>query len=133
MVDKYKSGNSNNIAPISSELTAETAADDLQLPAWELEVESEPEAQQSRQTRRVQPSRINNQVNNSRSRKIPAALLAGLGVLVLGAGAGMRGASHICKNTSSGSFLLAPSFWLLPSGSFLLAPGSWLLAPNSNF
>ncbi|MEG4196923.1 TerD family protein [Microcoleus sp. Pol12A5] len=89
LVDKYKSGNSHNIARISSELTAETAADDLQLPAWELEVESEPEAQQSRQTRRVQPSLINNQVNNSRSRKIPAALLAGLGVLVLGTGAGM--------------------------------------------
>ncbi|MEG4277042.1 TerD family protein [Microcoleus sp. MON1_C1] len=89
LVDKYDSGNSNNIAPISRELTAETAADDLQLPAWELEVEPEPEAEQSRQTRRVQPSRINNQVNNSRSRKIPAALLASLGVLMLGAGAGM--------------------------------------------
>jgi mannitol 2-dehydrogenase len=33
-----------------------------------------------------------------------------------------RGASHICKNTSSGSFLL-------PSSSFLLAPDSWLLTP----
>ena len=32
------------------------------------------------------------------------------------------GASHICKNTSSGSFLL-------PSSSFLLAPDSWLLTP----
>jgi hypothetical protein len=29
----------------------------------------------------------------------------------------IRGASHICKNTSSGSFLL-------PSSSFLLAPDS---------
>ncbi|MEG4987635.1 TerD family protein [Microcoleus sp. BR0-C5] len=89
LVDKYYSGNSNNIAPISRELTAGTAADDLQLPAWDLEVEPEPEAEQSRQTRRVQPSRINNQVNNnSRSRKIPAALLAGLGVLVLGTSVG---------------------------------------------
>ncbi|MEP6515954.1 TerD family protein [Microcoleus vaginatus FACHB-2002] len=89
LVDKYKSGNSNNIAPISRELTAGTAADDLQLPAWDLEVDSEPEAEHSRQTRRVQPSRINNQVNNnSRSRKIPAALLAGLGVLVLGTSVG---------------------------------------------
>ncbi|EGK84672.1 tetratricopeptide repeat protein [Microcoleus vaginatus PCC 9802] len=89
LVDKYDSGNSNNISPITHELAAGTAADDLQLPAWELEVEPEPEAEQSRQTRRVQPSRINNQVNNSRSRKIPAALLASLGVLMLGAGAGM--------------------------------------------
>ncbi|MEG4457237.1 TerD family protein [Microcoleus sp. N9_A1] len=89
LVDKYKSGNSNNIAPSSRELAAGKAADDLQLPAWDLEGDSEPEAQQSRQTQRVQPSRINNQVNNSRSRKIPAALLAGLGVLILGTGAGM--------------------------------------------
>ncbi|MEG4578139.1 TerD family protein [Microcoleus sp. MON1_C5] len=89
LVDKYDSGNTNNISPITHELAAGTAADDLQLPAWELEVEPEPEAEQSRQTRRVQPSRINNQVNNSRSRKIPAALLASLGVLMLGAGAGM--------------------------------------------
>ncbi|MEG4396413.1 TerD family protein [Microcoleus sp. BROC3] len=89
LVDKYYSGNSNNIASISRELTAGIAADDLQLPAWELEVESEPEAEQSRQTRRVQPSRLNNQVNNSRSRKIPAALLASLGILTLGTGAGM--------------------------------------------
>ncbi|WP_333345972.1 TerD family protein [Microcoleus sp. LAD1_D1] len=89
LVDKYDSGNSNNISPITHELAAGTAADDLQLPAWELEVEPEPEAQQSRQTRRVQPLRINNQVNNSRSRKIPAALLASLGVLMLGTGAGM--------------------------------------------
>ncbi|MEG5163147.1 TerD family protein [Microcoleus sp. AT3-A2] len=88
LVDKYYSGNSNNIAPISRELTAGTAADDLQLPAWDLEVDSEPESQQSRQTRRVQQSRINNQVNNSRSRKIPAALLAGLAVLVLGTSVG---------------------------------------------
>ncbi|MEG4914886.1 TerD family protein [Microcoleus sp. B7-D4] len=89
LVDKYYSGNSNNISPMSSELTAGTAADDLQLPAWDLEVDSEPEAEHSRQTRRVQPSRINNQVNNnSRSRKIPAALLAGLGVLVLGTSVG---------------------------------------------
>jgi stress response protein SCP2 len=87
-VDKYCSGNSNNIATITNELTAGTAADDLQLPAWDLEAELEPEAEQSRQTRRLQPSPINNQVNNSRSRKIPAALLAGLGVLVLGTGAG---------------------------------------------
>ena len=43
LVDKYYSGNSNNIAPISKELTAGTAADDLQLPAWELEGESEAE------------------------------------------------------------------------------------------
>ncbi|MDP8934282.1 MAG: TerD family protein [Cyanobacteriota bacterium] len=89
LVDKYYSGNSNNIAPISRELAPGTTADDLQLPAWELEVDSEPEVEQSRQTRRVQPSRINNQVNNSRSRKIPAALLASLGVLVLGTGVGM--------------------------------------------
>jgi len=34
----------------------------------------------------------------------------------------VEGASHICKNTSSGSFLL-------PSSSFLLAPDSWLLTP----
>ncbi|WP_242715987.1 hypothetical protein [Microcoleus vaginatus] len=32
------------------------------------------------------------------------------------------GASHICKNTYSG-------FFLLPSSSFLLTPDSWLLAP----
>lgn len=75
------------MAPITNELAAGTAADDLQLPAWELEVESEPEAEQSRQTPRLQPSPINNQVNNSGSRKIPAALLAGLGVLVLGTSA----------------------------------------------
>ncbi|WP_333202273.1 TerD family protein [Microcoleus sp. B5-D4] len=101
LVDKYYSGNSNNIAPISRELTAGTAADDLQLPAWDLEVDSEPEGEQSRQTRRVQQSRINNQVNNSRSRKIPAALLAGLGVLVLGTSVGtiafMRSANETLK------------------------------------
>jgi stress response protein SCP2/Flp pilus assembly protein TadD len=86
-VGKYCSGNSNNIAPITNELAAGTAADDLQLPAWDLEAELEPEAEQSRETRRLQPSPINNQVNNSRSRKIPAALLAGLGVVVLGTSA----------------------------------------------
>jgi hypothetical protein len=37
----------------------------------------------------------------------------------------ITGASHICKNTSSGSFLL-------PSSSFLLAPDSWLLTPISS-
>ncbi|MEG3877066.1 TerD family protein [Microcoleus sp. herbarium7] len=87
-VDKYCSTNSNNIALNTSELAAETAAaDDLQLPAWELEVEpaaAQAAAQQnSRQTRRLQPAQINNQVN-SRSRKIPAVVLASLGVLVLG-------------------------------------------------
>ena len=83
-VDKYRSGNSNNVAPISSELAAETAADDLHLPAWELEVESEPEPSGEMNSVR---SPINNQVN-SRSRKIPAVVLASLGVLVLGTGAG---------------------------------------------
>ncbi len=83
-VDKYRSGNSNNVAPISSELAAETAADDLHLPAWELEVESEPEPSGEMNSVR---SQINNQVN-SRSRKIPAVVLASLGVLVLGTGAG---------------------------------------------
>ncbi|MEG3841200.1 TerD family protein [Microcoleus sp. herbarium14] len=96
-VDKYRSGNSNNVAPISSELAAETAADDLQLPAWELEVESEPEP--SGETNSVR-SQINNQVN-SRSRKIPAVVLASLGVLVLGTGAGaiafMRSANETHK------------------------------------
>ena len=55
-----------------------------QLPAWELEVESEPEP--SGETNLVR-SPINNQVNNSGSRKIPLALAASLGVLVLGTGA----------------------------------------------
>jgi hypothetical protein len=58
-------------------------ADNLQLPAWELEVESEPEP--SGETNSVR-SPINNQVN-SRSRKIPLAIAASLGVLVLGTGA----------------------------------------------
>ena len=84
LVDKYCSGNSNNIAPITNELAAETAADDLQLPAWELDVESE--AETSGETSSVR-SPTNNQVNSG-SRKIPAALLAGLGVLVLGISAG---------------------------------------------
>ncbi|WP_293338172.1 TerD family protein [Microcoleus sp. CAWBG58] len=86
-VDKYCSGNSNNIAPITNELTAGTAAaaDDLQLPAWELEVESEP--QPSGETGSPLRSQINTQINSG-SRKIPAALLAGLGVFVLGTGAG---------------------------------------------
>jgi len=82
-VDKYYSGNSNNIAPITNELAAATA-DDLQLPAWELEVESEPEP--SGETSSVR-SPINNQVNWG-SRKIPVAIAASLGVLVLGTGAG---------------------------------------------
>ncbi|MEG3904041.1 TerD family protein [Microcoleus sp. B4-C5] len=107
-VDKYHSGNSNNIAPISRELTAGTAADDLQLPAWDLEVDSEPEAEQSRQTRRVQPSRINNQVNNnSRSRKIPAALLAGLGVLVLGTSVGTIAFMRSANETLNQAKILA--------------------------
>ncbi|MEG5125259.1 TerD family protein [Microcoleus sp. ARI1-B5] len=84
-VDKYCSGNSSNIAPITNELVTGTAADDLQLPAWDLEVESEAETSGETGSRLRSP--INNQVN-SRSRKIPAALLAGLGVLVLGTGAG---------------------------------------------
>ncbi len=96
-VDKYRSGNSNNVAPISSELAAETAADDLHLPAWELEVESEPEPSGEMNSVR---SQINNQVN-SRSRKIPAVVLASLGVLVLGTGAGaiafMRSANETHK------------------------------------
>ncbi|MEG4204903.1 TerD family protein [Microcoleus sp. Pol7_A1] len=107
LVDKYDSGNSNNIAPISRELTAGTAADDLQLPTWELEVDSEPEAEQSRQTRRVQPSRLNNQVNNSRSRKIPAALLASLGVLMLGTGAGMSAVMRSGNETLKQAKILA--------------------------
>ncbi|MEG4573579.1 TerD family protein [Microcoleus sp. N3A4] len=107
LVDKYYSGNSNNIASISRELTAGTAADDLQLPAWDLEVDSEPEAEQSRQTRRVQPSRINNQVNNSRSRKIPAALLASLGVLMLGTGAGMSAVMRSGNETLKQANILA--------------------------
>ncbi|MEG4840434.1 TerD family protein [Microcoleus sp. B9-D4] len=106
-VDKYHSGNSNNIAPISRELTAGTTADDLQLPAWDLEVDSEPEAEQSRQTPRVQPSRINNQVNNSRSRKIPAALLAGLGVLLLGTGAGTIAFMRSANETLNQAKILA--------------------------
>jgi tellurium resistance protein TerD len=84
LVDKYCSGNSNNIAPITNELAAETAADDLQLPAWELDVESEAETSGEASSVR---SPTNNQVNSG-SRKIPAALLAGLGVLVLGISAG---------------------------------------------
>jgi len=65
-------------------LAAETAADDLQLPAGELE--GEPEAEPSGETRSVR-SQINNQVNSG-SRKIPLAIAASLGVLVLGTGAG---------------------------------------------
>jgi len=83
-VDKYRSGNSNNLAPITNELAAGTAADDLQLPAWELEVESEPEP--SGETGSPLRSQINTQVN-ARSRKIPLALAATLGVLVLATGA----------------------------------------------
>ncbi len=86
-VDKYCSTNSNNIALNTSELAAETAADDLQLQAWELEVEPAAEPEPRRQTRRLQPAQTNNQVN-SRSRKIPAVVLASLGVLILGTGAG---------------------------------------------
>jgi hypothetical protein len=63
---------------------AAATADNLQLPAWELEVESEPEP--SGETISVR-SPINNQVNNSESRKIPLALAASLGVLVFGTGA----------------------------------------------
>jgi tellurium resistance protein TerD len=84
-VDKYYSGNSNNIAPITNELAAGTTADDLQLPAWELEVDSE--AEPSGETGRRRRSPINNQVNSG-SRKIPLAIAATLGVLVLGTGAG---------------------------------------------
>jgi len=80
-VDKYYSGNSNNIAPITNELAAGTAADDLQWPAGELEAEAEP----SGETSSVR-SLINNQVNSG-SRKIPLAIAASLGVLVLGTGA----------------------------------------------
>jgi len=40
--------------------------------------------------------------------------------------ADLVGASHIGKKTSSGSFLLPPSFFLFPFGF-------WLLASNSNF
>jgi tellurium resistance protein TerD len=107
LVDKYDSGNSNNSAPISRELAAVTAADDLQLPAWDLEVDSEPEAEESRQTRRVQPSRLNNQVNNSRSRKIPAALLASLGILTLGTGAGMSAVMRSGNETLKQAKILA--------------------------
>jgi hypothetical protein len=63
---------------------AAATADNLQLPAWELEVESEPEP--SGETISVR-SPINNQVNNSGSRKILLALAASLGGLVLGTGA----------------------------------------------
>ena len=84
-VDKYDSGNSNNIAPITNELAAATTADDLQLPTWELEVEPEAEPSGETGTRRRSP--INNQVNSG-SRKIPLAIAASLGVLVLGTGAG---------------------------------------------
>jgi tellurite resistance protein TerA/tellurium resistance protein TerD len=84
-VDKYYSGNTNNIAPITKELAAATAADDLQLPAWELEVEPEAEPPGETGSRRRSP--INNQVNSG-SRKIPLAIAASLGVLVLGTGAG---------------------------------------------
>ena len=83
-VDKYCSGNSNNIAPITNELAAGTAADDLQLPAWELEVE--PEQEPSGETVSRRRSQINQQVNSG-SRKIPLILAASLGVLVLGTGA----------------------------------------------
>ncbi|MEG4862837.1 MULTISPECIES: TerD family protein [unclassified Microcoleus] len=83
-VDKYCSKNSNNTAPITNELAPEMAADDLQLPAWELEVESEAAA--SGETESPPRSQINHQVN-SRNRKIPLALAASLGVLVLGTGA----------------------------------------------
>ena len=84
-VDQYYSGNSNNNAPISNELAAGTTADDLQLPAWELEAEAEAEPSGETGTRRRSP--INNQVNSG-SRKIPLAIAASLGVLVLGTGAG---------------------------------------------
>ncbi|MEG4629597.1 TerD family protein [Microcoleus sp. AR_TQ3_B6] len=83
-VDKYDSGNSNNIAPITNELAAGTAADDLQLPASELEVN--PEAEPSGETSSVR-SPINNQVNSG-SRTILLAIAASLGVLVFGTGAG---------------------------------------------
>ena len=83
-VDKYYSGNSNNNAPIYNELAAGTTADDLQLPAWELEAEAEAEPSGETGTRRRSP--INNQVNSG-SRKIPLAIAASLGVLVLGTGA----------------------------------------------
>ena len=64
-------------------MAAGTAADDLQLPAWELEVE--PEAEPSGETSSVR-SQINNQVNSG-SRKILLAIAASLGVLVLKTGA----------------------------------------------
>ncbi len=67
---------------------------------------------------------------------LPADIIAQLGLTLVGEIDGhtaigsrkfrlfkdVTGASHICKNTSSGSFLL-------PSSSFLLAPDSWLLPP----
>jgi stress response protein SCP2/Flp pilus assembly protein TadD len=99
LVDKYYRENSNNIAPITNELATETA-DDLQLPAWELEVELEPEP--SGETGNRLRSQTNNPVNSG-SRKIPAALLAGLGVLVLGTGAGtiafMRSGNETLKQS----------------------------------
>ena len=101
-VDKYSSGNTNNTAPITHELSTGTAADDLQLPAWELEVESEPEA--SGETGNPLRSQINTQVN-PRSRKIPLALVATLGVLVLGTGAGaiafMRSANETLQQAKT--------------------------------
>jgi tellurium resistance protein TerD len=84
-VDKYDSGNSNNIAPITNALAAGIAADDLQLPASELEVD--PEAEPSGETASRRRSPINNQVNSG-SRTILLAIAASLGVLVLGTGAG---------------------------------------------
>ncbi|MEG4105766.1 TerD family protein [Microcoleus sp. S13_C5] len=100
-VDKYYSGNSNNIAPISRDLTPETAPDDLQLPAWELDVDSEPEPSGETGSRGRSP--INNQVNSG-SRKIPLAIAASLGVLVLGTGAGaialMRSGNETLKQAN---------------------------------
>jgi hypothetical protein len=65
----------------------------------------------------------NYSIDIATTQKLPmmAVLVTNLAAKVLN----IRGASHICKNTSSGSFFL-------PSDSFLLAPGSWLLTPISS-
>ncbi|MEO6862935.1 MAG: TerD family protein [Microcoleus sp.] len=83
-VDKYCTKNSNNTAPITNELATESAAGDLPLTESESEVQSA--AEPSGETVSRRRSQINHQVNSG-SRKIPLALAASLGVLVLGTGA----------------------------------------------
>ncbi|MEK0194323.1 TerD family protein [Microcoleus anatoxicus] len=102
LVDKYRPTNRNNQVPITNELAAVTAGDDLQFPAWELEVESEAETAGEGLSVR---SPTHNQVNWVIP-KIPLALAASLGVLVLGISAGAIALTQAADSTLKQSKIL---------------------------